>query len=130
LRGERIVSVRLTPEAQANGMALALPQVVLEPGDNPPSIERTVDRERRRSLRVGRVRLDGSGRGSRRPPMRDARAARGDFAPGVKCRLRRGPLSTPPGGKGLADEPAANGDTPDSAKRPRSLGSAGIGWTV
>ena len=26
--GERIVSVRLTPEAQAHGMALALPQVV------------------------------------------------------------------------------------------------------
>ena len=29
VEGERIVSVRLTPEAQAHGMALALPQVAL-----------------------------------------------------------------------------------------------------
>ena len=29
VRGERIVSARLTPEAQAHGMALALPQIVM-----------------------------------------------------------------------------------------------------
>ena len=39
VEGERIVSVRLTPEAQAHGMALALPQVVMA---RPTGVERAI----------------------------------------------------------------------------------------
>jgi hypothetical protein len=37
IAGERIVSARLTPDAQAHGMALALPQVVMA---RPTGVER------------------------------------------------------------------------------------------